>query len=288
MSQADPAWELRRILVALDASPDSLGALAAAVRLARQTEAALEGLFVEDTDLLSLAESPFAREIGYHSAKETALSRASMERKLHAQSELARKALERAAQEAQVPWSFRIVRGDVTSELLAAAAEADLLAMGQLGWSIGSQLRIGSTALELMASTTPLLLSSSKPLPAKAALCAYYDGSPAAKRAFRVALQLAAAADSRNVLALVAAQNAEEALSLREELAAMAQEADMEVQYVDMADVSSLLRALRSEEGIFVIGGRDPFKRLPWLEAALRAHKIPLLLLRNGFDPETT
>jgi len=287
MSQADSVWELRRILVALDASPDSLGALAAAVKLARQTAAELEGLFVEDTDLLSLADSPFAREIGYHSAKETALSRASMERKLHAQSELARKALESAAREAQVPWSFRTVRGHVTPELLAAAAEADLLAMGQLGWSVGSQLRIGSTALELMASTTPLLLSSRKPLPAKAALCAYYDGSPAAKRAFQVALQLASA-DSRNVLALVAAQNSEKAQSLREELAAMAQQADREVQCVDMADVTSLLRTLRSGQGIFVIGGRDPFKRLPWLEAALREHKIPLLLLRNGFDPDTT
>ena len=49
----------RRILVALDASAHSHAALAAAVALAARLHAEIEGLFVEDINLLRLAELPF-------------------------------------------------------------------------------------------------------------------------------------------------------------------------------------------------------------------------------------
>ena len=52
-------FEARRILVAIDASAASLDALAAATALASRLGAALEGLFVEDEDLLRLAALPF-------------------------------------------------------------------------------------------------------------------------------------------------------------------------------------------------------------------------------------
>ena len=57
------APQANRILVALDASPQSEAALRAAAELAALLEAELEGLFVEDINLLHLCGLPFGREI---------------------------------------------------------------------------------------------------------------------------------------------------------------------------------------------------------------------------------
>ncbi|MGB7837261.1 MAG: universal stress protein, partial [Terrimicrobiaceae bacterium] len=59
---------IRRILVALDASAHSRAALEAACELALGLDAELSGLFVEDINLLRLAQLPFASEISYPSA----------------------------------------------------------------------------------------------------------------------------------------------------------------------------------------------------------------------------
>ncbi|MFW5810637.1 MAG: universal stress protein, partial [Thermodesulfobacteriota bacterium] len=56
---------IRRILVALDASPASLEGLKTAAELAERLNAELYGLFVEDIDLLRAVELPFVTEIGY-------------------------------------------------------------------------------------------------------------------------------------------------------------------------------------------------------------------------------
>ena len=112
MSEPGRAAEIRRILVALDASPHSLPLLQVAAELASRMEAELLGLFVEDIELLRLADSPYACEILYPSATQTPLSRATMELKLRTLSEIARKALAAAASRAQVQWSFRTVCGE--------------------------------------------------------------------------------------------------------------------------------------------------------------------------------
>lgn len=59
------APRIRRVLVALDASPGSVVAAAAAARMAAALEAELEGLFVEDHDLLRLSRSSQARQVGF-------------------------------------------------------------------------------------------------------------------------------------------------------------------------------------------------------------------------------
>lgn len=169
---------LRRILVALDASPDSLAALQSALAFARLANAEIEGLFVEDTLLLDLAESPFAAEIAF-TAQHQPLSRARMEAKLRSQSDRARRALADAASAANIPWSFRSVRGRVSAELLAAAAEADLLALGRAGWSQRPPSRLGSTAAALFAADVPLLVFSSRPAPQPPDSFVLHEGAPA-------------------------------------------------------------------------------------------------------------
>jgi len=65
---AAPVQETPRILVALDASRNSLTALKAAAEVASLMHADLQAVFVEDVNLLRLAGLPFVHEIGLYSA----------------------------------------------------------------------------------------------------------------------------------------------------------------------------------------------------------------------------
>ena len=102
-----------RILVALDASTHSLAALEEAAALASRLKAEVMGLFVEDINLLRLATSPMARQIGLPSAIGEEIDSAMIESGLRAQASQARAALAAAAGRAGVNWSFRTVRGRV-------------------------------------------------------------------------------------------------------------------------------------------------------------------------------
>ena len=123
---------LRRILVALDASPHSNAALEAAAALAGPLQAELAGVFVVDAELLRLSALPAARETGLTSAQRRTLDPESMERALRLQAERARKSLEDIARQHRLEATFRLMRGNVLAELLSAARETDLLAMGLL------------------------------------------------------------------------------------------------------------------------------------------------------------
>ena len=155
MTDPSRVFPIRRILVAIDATPDSWAALDAAAELAAEMEAEILGLFVEDIKLLRLADSPYAREVAYPTAAGAPLDRARMESQLRAHSAQAEKAVAAAGMREEVRWSFRSIRGEVTAEIRAAAGEADLLAIGRSSWSIGLQARVSATALDLARSVTP-------------------------------------------------------------------------------------------------------------------------------------
>jgi nucleotide-binding universal stress UspA family protein len=124
-----------RILVAFDTSARGRAALKTAVRLALNTSAELQGLFVEDEDLVRLASLPFACEVDFASAASRQLQSVSMERALRAAAEETQNVFSSALRQLNLQWTFRIVRGTVTQQSLAAAADVDLLVIGQQGRS---------------------------------------------------------------------------------------------------------------------------------------------------------
>ena len=288
MSDSDRPFEIRRILVALDASPHSMAALKAAAELAARLKADLLGLFVEDIALLELAESPYAREIFYPAGTHAPLTRPSMESKLKALSERARKALETAAEESHIRWSFRTVRGEVTTEIIAAASEFDLLAMGKVGWSVGPQARMGSTARGAATSAVPVLLLPARVLAPGARLLVRYDGSPAGRLAVMAAVQLAEPRAS-DVTVLTAADSNERAAKLRDEVDALIEGKNIQVRYrpIDLQDGTSLLRAVKEEKAdVLILGNRDLLRDPATLEGLLRETETALLLLGDGPEAE--
>jgi nucleotide-binding universal stress UspA family protein len=287
VNDPETSLRIRRILVALDASPHSLAALDAAVDLAARMEVELAGLFVEDVELLRIADSPSAREVVYTAASEAPLNRAVMERKLRAQSSQLRKALAAAAHRAQVRWSFQTVRGHVTPALREAAGRNDIVALGRLGWSFGRRMRIGSTALELATSSIPLLLISQRSVIDHRRLLVYYDGSHASREAVLVTAKLARSGKQGVTVLLGAADyenNAAAVPSLIRD-----HTLDVRCRRVDLRERTELLTALREERaGMLVLAGRRPLKDKDALGMLLQEIDVPLLLLGEGLKREQT
>ncbi len=191
MSEQNDEWTIRRILVALDASRHSLAALEAAVELAASLEAELQGLFVEDVNLLRLAGLPVAREVLYPFVAATRLDRARMERELRSQATQARRALAAACEQRQIKWSFRVVRGEVVPEVLAAALEADLLSLGKASRPLIRRVRLGSTARAAAAQAPHSVLLLQRGAGIRPPVVVAYDGSSTARQALMMATHLA-------------------------------------------------------------------------------------------------
>jgi len=195
MSETAPGGRVQRIVVALDASPHSVAALEAAAELASLMEAELEGLFVEDSDLLCLCGLPFSQEVDACTTVVRPLEAADMERQLRLMATTIERTMAQVAGRAAVRWSFRVRRGAVVEELLAAAQDAALMSVGRAGRV--RRKGTGSTARSLVdRARRPVLLSGERRGHPGAVgglyepLTVLYTGTPAAGRALDMALRL--------------------------------------------------------------------------------------------------
>ena len=222
-----------RILVALDASPHSEAALKEAVRLAAGLQAELLGLFVEDVDLMRAASLPFARELASRTAQERRLDQLSMERALRGQAERVRRALETTAQGAEVRWSFKVTRGRVSQELLAASAEVDMVVLGRAGRRMSKGGKPGRTAREVLARSLGTVVVMQNGTTLGRPVMTVFDGSPAAERALEMAARLAEA-DHKNLTVLIPAEGEEGVTTLREQAAGVLSKHEMTARYVDV------------------------------------------------------
>jgi nucleotide-binding universal stress UspA family protein len=196
MNKAKPQLAIRRILVALDASANSLVRLETAAELAQDFKAELIGLFVEDVNLLRLAQLPFAREISLFSSTIRRFRLEELQRELRAQSNRMRQALAAVAARRNVPWIFKVVQGSVAAEVLSAASEADLMILGKVTWSFRGGKRVGSTVRMILLHGRGLTLILQEGEGLKLPVLVIYDGSDLARKALDVAGQLVQSRDS--------------------------------------------------------------------------------------------
>ncbi len=249
---------IKRILVALDASAHSHAALEAAALMAARLNAELLGLFVQDLDLVQLAQFPFAREVGLTSAGRRILDPDSMDLALKAQAQKARAALEAMALRHGLRHSFRVARGHVVAELLAAAADVDLVALGTSGHMEVAGRRLGSTVRALVTDASCSVLIEHHKRHTGAALLLLYEDSPSADRVLAQAQQLAAARGSDLVIVLTGDAGTRE--RLRVKVDAAHPNDVVRVTIADVADGAAELRALAAEHdcGLLIIAHDSP------------------------------
>jgi nucleotide-binding universal stress UspA family protein len=237
---------IKRILVALDASAHSHAALEAAAALAAGLDAELLGLFVQDMELVQLAQLPFAREVGLTSAGSRALDPRSMEVALKVQAQKAKTAFEATAQRHGLQCSFRVTRGHVVTELLAASADVDLLALGTSGHMEIAGRRLGSTVRGIVTSAGCSVLIEQRTKRTGTALLLLYEDSPSADLALTRAEQLAASRGGDLVIVLTGDAGTRDRLRERVEAA---RRSDVRVRIVALDDGADDLRTLAAEHG---------------------------------------
>jgi len=150
---------IRRVVVALDASPCSRVVLRSAARISAALGAQLEGVFVEDARLFDLAELPIAVEVRQPGGVRV-FDRDVAERELRVVAQSVEKWAGTIARAHNPAWRFRVVRGNIAPALMEAAAEDTLLVLGRYGNPICAHpTRMGSVAQRVLGEhSAPLLL----------------------------------------------------------------------------------------------------------------------------------
>ena len=273
---------IKRILVALDASTHSLAALEAAADIAAALEAELLGLFVEDENLLHLAGLPFSQEVRSPWAISREMSSDRMEEDLRLQAAQAKRALQAAAERVQARWSFRTVRGQVTPAVLAAALDADLVALGRISNPVSSRYRLGSTARAAAASIRRSVLLMQQGGDLSYPVLVTFDGSKAAWQALLAAARLATVSgDDLNVLLL--GEDPEKVDELKDSVRAWLGQRDLRAQYfrLPQATVTSLVAFVQAAaDCILVLGGDNPLLEASSIQEVLDETDCPVLLVR--------
>lgn len=202
-------FSIRRIVVALDTSPHAQAALETAARIAARLEAEVEGLFVEDINLLNLSDLSIGREVRRLSGEARKFDRPALEGEFRAEAARLRRTFETLLRGRHLRGGFRVVRGRVDVEVVTAAEGADLLILGIESHRTRRSGPPGSTALAaaIRARGSVLLLRSAAPTVDRG--IAVFDGSPGAIRALEAAADIVEDKEGELVVVLAGATDEE-------------------------------------------------------------------------------
>ncbi len=188
MTDRAPADATTPIVVAINAARRCGETLELATALATSVGADLEVVFVEDANLLRLADLPVTREIDRISGITRELDSRRMLRALHCEARQLRRELARIGRVSSVRSTLRVVRGHYLTEALAASASVDVTFVHSARRPLpGEHLPI--------APVRPIAASAAHGQARRGAgrkpLWTLFDGSPASGRALAVAAKLA-------------------------------------------------------------------------------------------------
>jgi nucleotide-binding universal stress UspA family protein len=284
--------EIFRILVALDATEDSLASLDMATRLAAKLRAELEGLFVEDINLLRMASLSCTRVVSVTTTSGRGLDLPSMERELRRQGRVARDMLAMNAERFSVRWSFRTARGAMASEILAAAADADIVIISKSDRAYPQRLKLGSTARMLSAqSPSAVLIAHHRFIAAEysppGAILAAYDDTATSDRALRLAARIAMSERHPITVLILESKRAAPRLQITAEAILAAFGLQPRIRFVSRRDCVRLAKIVHAEHGeLFVLGCESPLLRGKSTDNVVENLEIPVLLIRPT-EPES-
>jgi nucleotide-binding universal stress UspA family protein len=228
-----------RITVMLGSTDADRAALEMLGLLTAETPAEILGLFMEDIELLSLADLPVVREYCCLTHVERQLNAADLHRQLRIQARSAEQALAAIAGRIGFSWSFQTVRGSLASLLENAAEDMDLMLLGAARRSLPIPGHFASMTLTR---------------PSRQSVSVIFDGSAVAKRALAVALRIARAGEQSLTVFLVAA-SADDFSSLRAQSTALAGPVALRFHELVNPEFVDILEVVHSERaGTLVLG----------------------------------
>ncbi|MFO8142659.1 MAG: universal stress protein [Marinobacter sp.] len=278
-NHADHGTASGRILVLLDGSRMSYAALEAAAKIAAHSGAEVQGVFVEELNLLRSAGYGFAREVGSVSGVSRPFDVAELERRMQRLADQARRALAGAVGHYGGRYTLSISRGSVVEEVLALAGPEDLLVLGRVGWSSAPGACLGSTATGLLRrSQGRLLLWSEQQVLSQGRIVVFLnDHEDANGRAIKAAAD--AIGHSRQPVTLLLAADAalspEALTALKQNLGAS--DSQIRVQRLPATDPITVVRVLQQERATQLVLSREcALLRASGAEQLLAALNLPV------------
>lgn len=270
MTPATEQATIRHIVVTLNASESGRPALEAAVRLVAILDAELEGVFVEDINLIRLTGLPFLREVRPSSLAEETISTQRMQRELRTLARHAERMLEQVAREVGVSWSFQVWRGHTGAASLARAFGADVLSLGRVSSLVSSRA---------WGTIQP---RAHQPRETAASICVLFSDSEQAVRAVTTACSLAKDLDAR-LTVLLPDNQAEVMPGLEEKARTILDLHEQPARFVQLTGtgVQSLVRAAgASGICILITEAEHPLLQEAGFDQCLEALSCPVLLVR--------
>lgn len=250
-----------RITVMLGSSNADRTTLEILSLLTTETPAEILGLFLEDPELLALAELPVAREYCQLTHVERHLEAADLERQLRVQARTAKQALASIAGRSGFNWSFHTVRGSPASLLADTSHEMDLLLL--------------SAARNIRPFATRPVLSHSAVRP----VVVTFDGSEAAQRALTVACRMAGTGKQPLVILLLAAVP-DDLQGLHTQAAALAGPAPADYQELASAEPGEMLAATHAAHASALVIGMSEQLPPAAIEMLCNRLRCPTVLVR--------
>lgn len=273
---------LRRIVLGLDASAGSLAALELATRLAARATAELTALFVEDVNLLRAAALPGAPHLTLPAGAARPLDAPTLESHLRALAFQARRALEQATTSRRLRTRFRVVRGSVASEVLAASLDCDLLILGRPSRGRLPRERPGGTAHTAAERGRVSVLLLPGAAPVERPVRALYDSGKRAPRVLALAAALSEAV-GHGLQVLAAAEDEAAAARLIEAASAWLAArgcASGLARFVGAAGPRLATRLREPPESLIVLDAESPLLQRMGLRPFLEAIPGSVLLVR--------
>jgi len=270
MTPATEHTAIRHIMVTLDASESGRPALQTAVRLAAILGAKLEGVFIEDINLIRLAGLPFLREVRLWSLAEETISTQRIQRELRTLARHAERMLEQVAREMDVPWSFQVWRGRAEATSLAQSFGADILSLGRVSSLVSSRAWATARPRTRLPHETVTSIS------------VLFSDSEQAARAMATACSLAKDLDV-GLTVLLPQNQAENVPGLKEKALTIL---DLHVQaarfvQITGTDVQSLVQAAGTPDiSILITEAEHPLLQQAGLDQCMDALFCPVLLVR--------
>ena len=149
---AEAGEAMGRVVLRFSSQPPNDIAIRAALQIAQAFRSELEGLFVEDEQLIDLAHFPFATEISLSGKHRQSLSPTAMHHQFLAMFRDAERRLQAAAQDSEVPVKRSYVRDEPIQALASACAQRGPWNVVALGEALSSNSCV--VLRELFANVT--------------------------------------------------------------------------------------------------------------------------------------
>lgn len=273
---------ISRILVALDASTANQNILQAGITLATRLNAQLSALFIEDIDLLHMAELPVVREVVYGSFSGRSINVAGMERSMQVQSARLRKLVEAIARQNQIKITFDVLRGNVANMLCDASRQTDLLVIGKNTQLMAKSQKVGNITQLILSSVNCNLVVLQHGGHIERPVVVTFSGSEASQHALSMAVDLAYE-DHNQLIVLLPAVDDLEYQRLCEIIKASIGHQMLQVSLVKVTrnTTEQILQIIRQLHGrILLLESGSTFLTDEQKQALIKQADIPMILLR--------